>query len=193
MGAMEAKLNISRIFVENLPESGLDLHSEVNCERFEGLVALHQAGEWRFDEPIRCDLHLKPIDALIHVDGRLSTVVEADCSRCLTPFRMPLNTRCRFTYTKPPDLESGDEPLAEQELTPEEAGLIPYKGDEIDLTGALQEEIIMALPMRPLCSEDCKGLCAQCGADLNQGDCGCRKTVVNPMFEVLKGMKIGKK
>ena len=71
---------------------------------------------------------------------------------------------------------------AEIELGAEEIGLILFHGEEIDLRDAVQEDVLMAVPMKTLCRPECKGLCPQCGADLNQGDCGCERKIINPKF-----------
>jgi uncharacterized protein len=79
------------------------------------------------------------------------------------------------------------------ELSAEEGGLIIFAGREIDLKEALQEQVVMSIPMRPLCAETCKGLCSRCGANLNDGDCGCRQNSFNIKFAALKDLKLNQK
>ena len=64
-----------------------------------------------------------------------------------------------------------------------------FQGEEIDFREAVQEQVKLALPMQPLCSETCSGLCPGCGADLNQGDCSCAKGPRDPRFAVLERLK----
>ena len=75
-------------------------------------------------------------------------------------------------------------------MSAEEAGLIPYGGDEIDLLEGLQEQVVLSIPYRTLCRDTCKGLCPKCGTDLNQRDCQCREESRDPRFEALKHLKL---
>jgi uncharacterized protein len=72
-------------------------------------------------------------------------------------------------------------------------GLIPFAGEEIDLREVVQEQVIMAMPLRPLCDEACRGLCQNCGADLNEGSCACPPTDFSIKFSALKSFKAEKK
>ena len=67
---------------------------------------------------------------------------------------------------------------------------VPFQGEEIDLRPAVEEQIVMAIPMKSLCREACRGICLQCGADLNQGDCECRQGPFDNEFAVLKDFKV---
>ncbi|MCK7469944.1 MAG: DUF177 domain-containing protein [Desulfomicrobium escambiense] len=103
--------------------------------------------------------------------GDPDTAVRLSCGRCLAEFIGPLATDFALTYAREAPAEAGRRAEPEtHEVEAEEAGLIYFRGEEIDLTDGIQEQVILALPLRPLCREDCKGLCAACGADLNQGD-----------------------
>jgi len=64
-----------------------------------------------------------------------------------------------------------------------------YKGDRIDLTELIKEQILLYLPMQPLCSTDCKGLCPKCRKSLKDGPCNCEVKEIDPRFEVLKKLK----
>ncbi len=87
--------------------------------------------------------------------------------------------------------ESPDKAEASFELeTLDEEG---YTGKQIDLTPAMREQILLSIPPSPVCREDCKGLCPSCGKDLNDGACGCDRTVVDPRWEALKGLQLEKK
>jgi uncharacterized protein len=67
-----------------------------------------------------------------------------------------------------------------------------YSGDEIDLTHEIEEQVAMDIPFKPLCGEECKGLCPVCGTDLNAADCGCSKEPVNLKFSALKDFKVSR-
>ncbi|HET7038871.1 MAG TPA: DUF177 domain-containing protein [Gemmatimonadales bacterium] len=95
-------------------------------------------------------------------EGRIRTRVRAACRRCLEPTEVTLDQPVRLLFTED---DSADDPGVV---------VIPRNAADLDLTEAVREELILAAPEFPLCREDCKGLCPRCGADLNQGPCGCR-------------------
>jgi len=101
--------------------------------------------------------------------GKLHTEVEVTCSRCLGLFSCPLSLDIEEEYFPTTDVVSGvGLPL------PEEIGcFIIDEHHGLDLTGAICQYVLLAVPMKPLCREDCAGLCPICGHDLNQGPCGC--------------------
>jgi uncharacterized protein len=92
-----------------------------------------------------------------------------------------------FDLRYEPQPESGGE--AERELGDEDFGAAYYSGDEIDLQQLIQERIYLALSMKPLCSEDCKGLCPVCGTNLNRGTCACDTHWEDPRLTALKALK----
>ena len=94
--------------------------------------------------------------------------VVGTCARCLEEYDFPLDRRFSFVLT--PRAAAG---VASGKLSVEELELSTYTGEEVDLTPLVYEETILALPTRPLCAESCQGLCVRCGANLNEGPCGC--------------------
>ena len=80
----------------------------------------------------------------------------------------------------------------EIELKLEDVGLLYFRGEEINLQQGIQEQVVMALPVQPLCGRNCKGLCPQCGSDLNLKDCKCEREVNSNKFAVLKNLKLDK-
>jgi len=96
-------------------------------------------------------------------DGRVRTEVQVPCRRCLTPVTIAVDDAVRLLFT---DAEDTDDPAAV---------IIPTRAAELDLGEAVREALILATPEFPQCREDCRGLCARCGADLNDGACACPK------------------
>jgi len=101
--------------------------------------------------------------------GAVSTVLDLTCSRCLEPYQLPVDSRFDVRYL-PHAQVAGD---AEREVEEDDLSDAYYRDDVIDLGQLMDEQFYLALPMKPLCREDCKGLCASCGADLNAGACQC--------------------
>lgn len=181
------------IRIDDIYDEGLTLDFEEKPETFPTLTEITRAGECQFIAPLKIHLRAIRVQEIVEVEGKIETVVRLSCSRCLKEFEMPLVTPFAVAYTRQlPEVidEFGEEEI---ELSAEESGLILFHGDEIDLRDGIQEEVVMALPLRPLCREDCKGLCPQCGADLNEGDCGCKRAAFNTRFAALKDFKVKKK
>lgn len=130
---------------------------------------------------IRGEVSLLRTQRGILVKGTLRTEVELTCSRCLNLFNYPATLNIEEEYTPTIDVVSGV-PLS----LPEEPG--SFRIDEhhvIDLTEAIRQYTLLAIPMKPLCREDCAGLCPNCGRNLNQGPCGCPEQPVDPRWSEL--------
>ncbi|MCA9969082.1 MAG: DUF177 domain-containing protein [Anaerolineales bacterium] len=128
------------------------------------------------------DLVLTPLQGVIkasrnsegiYVSGTLHTNVPADCVRCLEPFQQPVTIQLDDLFYYPPS------------LAPEGEFVVGDNGF-IDLAPLVRELSFLALPMQPLCREDCQGLCQECGANLNLGDCGCEEEDIDPRLADLK-------
>ena len=112
----------------------------------------------------------------ILVKGTLYTEAEVTCSRCLSLFSCPLTLNIEEEYFPTTDAVSGA-----SLLLPDEPGcFIIDERHVLDLTEAIFQYVLVAVPMKPLCREDCAGLCPHCGHDLNQGPCGCPSQETEP-------------
>ena len=117
--------------------------------------------------------------------GTVKTELELGCSRCLEPFRLPVDATFDIRYL--PASEASHQ--EENEVEEEDLGTSYYRDDQIDLNELLREQFYLALPMKPLHSEDCKGLCPQCGTNLNTGTCACESGWEDPRLAGLKALK----
>ena len=118
------------------------------------------------------------------------------CKRCLKP--VPIEEAVDLTRTYVPEKQA--HPTAERKGEASEGSFDPelvdedtYSGKEIDLLPAVREQILLYIPSSPLCREDCPGLCPSCGKDLNEGECGCDRAVMDPRWAALKGIQLEKK
>ena len=181
------------IHVEQIAAEGLNLRFEEKPENFPVLAEMISRGECEFLSPIKTSLRAVRIADRVEVEGDVRTTVGLSCGRCLKVFETALSSHFALTYT--PRIEE-IETLAEVdeiELRPEEINRIYFQGEQIDLKEAIQEQVIMAFPIRALCSETCRGLCPQCGADLNRGNCGCSRQLTDSKFADLKNFRPRKK
>jgi uncharacterized protein len=105
----------------------------------------------------------------IRLVGRLATRVERYCDRCLEPVERRVDRGFDLLY-RPQGIDGGQE---EQSVPAVEAEIGYYSGEGLLLEDALREQVLLALPMKTVCREDCKGLCPRCGKNLNQEACSC--------------------
>lgn len=128
--------------------------------------------------------------------GDLNAWVELACSRCLVSLRHKISEPLSLTF-----LPGGMAPLEgdtandEAEADDDEANAetddtYGYEGEEIDMQPLLRERLLLAIPYAPLCQAECKGLCSQCGANLNDSECGCDRKVIDPRLAALKNIKV---
>jgi uncharacterized protein len=119
------------------------------------------------------------------VAGHLAGEIELTCSRCLEPFTLPVATDFDLRYV--PRTENVGE--GEKEVEEDDLATAFYSDEQIDLGHLIMEQFQLALPMKPLCDEACKGLCPQCGTNLNTGACDCSQTWEDPRLAALKNIK----
>jgi DUF177 domain-containing protein len=129
-------------------------------------------------EPVAVSGRLQAIgEGRFYWQGKATTVMQGECRRCLTPVSTPLSLEIGALFTQ--DAESADDPDS-YAVAPDET--------EVDVTRAVREELLLAAPRYMECREDCKGLCPQCGKDLNAGPCGCAP-VTEARWQPLKALK----
>lgn len=166
---------------------------EKRTKDFPVLQEISAAGDCIFTDPLDIRIGAKRMGEMVSVEGRVAATLRMTCNRCLVEFETALQPRFVLTYTRrsPEDPEPVDDEAIE--LQAEKIGLISFTGEEIHLLEDVQSEIVMAIPMRPICSENCKGLCPQCGGNRNEVACGCKTRSGDPRLAVLKGLKIDSK
>lgn len=125
--------------------------------------------------------------------GTFKGYLTVACSRCVGPVRINLDEKLLVTFMPPGEMPSEDAEAAAEgegpEVREEDLDVFPFDGERIDLEPLFREQFVLAVPYAPLCREDCKGLCPQCGTDLNSGTCSCEKPI-DPRLAALKGLKL---
>ncbi len=137
-------------------------------------------------EPIGVTFRLDPSGRDFRLDLSLTTEATLTCSRCLAAFPFPISARTRFTFCRTPMTGPG-KPEVELGVDDLESGT--FDGEEIDLSDVIYEQIVLSFPMKPLCREECAGLCPQCGADRNAESCRCSDVHSDPRWDALRGLK----
>ena len=121
----------------------------------------------------------------IRLRGRLSTGLELPCARCLEPVRQEISRDFELLY-RPLGADAGRDELS---VTDAEAEIGYYQGEGLMLEDVLREQVLLALPLKVTCREDCKGFCPQCGKNLNQERCSCSTEVEDPRWAALKEVR----
>ena len=121
----------------------------------------------------------------IRLDGQVTTSLEVPCARCLEPVIEPIDRKFDLLY-RPLGVDAGREELS---VTGAEAEIGYYQGEGLMLEDALREQVLLALPLKVICREDCKGLCPHCGKNLNVEQCSCAEPAENPQWTALKDLR----
>lgn len=150
---MSSKLNV----VGALKAPGQEFPFEADC----CLEEMQVLGDPVRFEQISARGVLLSSEEKISVHGEVTAEVVSQCARCLKEVRAPIQAGVDAVYGLQPDPEDPDQYV--------------YEASQVDLTDAIKDALVLALPLRFLCREDCKGLCPKCGADLNEGPCTCQE------------------
>ncbi len=121
----------------------------------------------------------------IRLTGELQTTVESDCARCLEPAVQKVVRKFDLLY-RPLGSDAGRPELS---VTAVEAEIGYYEGEALLLEDALREQILLDLPLRTICRENCKGLCPHCGTNLNDRQCSCAEPMEDSRWSALKDIR----
>ena len=172
------ELEISPLeFDETLQPGAIDLGDDIRqpgplvARGRAELVTEHQSGA-------------KPVLDIRLVAG-LTGSIEVGCARCLEPVRYELEREFDLLY-RPQGIDGGREELS---ITDAEAEIGYYSGNGILLEDVLREQVLLSVPLKALCQEECRGLCPQCGKNLNQETCSCVPQAADPRWRALQGLK----
>jgi len=121
----------------------------------------------------------------IRVNGKLRTRLELPCARCLESVNYDVNRNFDLLY-RPQESDAGREELS---VTAAEAEVSYYQGDGLLLDDVVREQVLLAVPLKVTCREDCKGLCPHCGKNLNVEECSCAEPVEDPRWTALKDIR----
>ena len=120
----------------------------------------------------------------VFVNGHIDTRLRVECDRCLQPVELPVNADFALEYISGADYESTET----AELTEAELSVSVFDGEAIDVDEIVKEQILLTVPTRMLCREDCKGICPECGTDRNTAECNCVTKDIDPRWAALKNL-----
>jgi len=176
-----------KVRTEHIKETVREYSFNEPYESFPMLAEMVAAGECHFTGPVAVDISAGRETDHYRIDGVVRVPVQLECSRCLCSFDKPVLSR--FTILFSQNAGAGQD---EDEVELEERDLISasYSGDEIDLAPEIAEQVALGIPLKPLCSELCEGLCTVCGIDLNSGSCTCAAESKQSKFAALKDFTV---
>lgn len=138
--------------------------------------------EISFEAPVEYVLTIRKMGDTLHISGPVHSVLRLTCDRCLETFTLPVDAQMNVELAP-----KGDAPkAAEMELKGEDMNLEYYEGDELELDPYIFEEVMLAVPIKSLCKETCRGICPTCGKNRNAGECTCKGAEGTALGEKLK-------
>lgn len=163
------------IDIDRLPDEGLNIRKDF--EFFNSELIEEDAV---FIEPVEADVSLKRLGEELLIKGRINTRVSFICCRCLSPYEYQVDSHFDLVYL-PEELEEVKDQLEDEDLNK-----LFYYHRKIDLKDVVLEQLNLTFPVRPLCSEDCQGICPVCGKIIDEGHCSCAVDRSDPRLEKLK-------
>lgn len=173
-----------KINVTNIPEEGLKVQFSKD-ENWSRQVFAEKENPGLPLGSIDGSVTLKRIRETLYLEGNIRTEAETDCSRCLEAARLPISATFKYVLS-PIQVEHQEE----QELGAEDLDFVSYQDDLVDLDPLIIEQILLQIPMKVLCREDCRGLCPHCGINLNKDHCQCHDERIDSRLAILKKMKV---
>lgn len=141
-----------------------------------------------FSQPIQVRLDLSRTGRILLVKSRVEARVRCTCARCLDSFALSLSSEIQMSLKPRPDPRLA--PSEEVELRREDLETDYYEGEEVDVSPLIQDQVLLTLPPKVVCREDCRGLCQRCGKNLNRETCQCTGAEVDPRFSPLKHFRV---
>jgi len=135
-------------------------------------------------QDISLELQISKINRGFRFLGSLRGLINIQCARCLEFYPYPISTPFELVYLPLAEAKEGEIELKDRDMN---VSFLPE--EKVDLRELVREQILLLLPMKPLCSEDCRGLCPRCGVNLNLKQCKCNSKRIDPRLEPLKKIK----
>ena len=161
-----------KIELKNFPDDGVEINETTG-------IRLEHGNE----VPVELSLKVDMLAGEVLVRGEMTAALDLVFGRCLKGFMRKECISFYLTYHSEEALEGVAE---NQEVAPDEMDTGFITGEELDLGEVIKEQLLLNIPMKPLCRDDCKGICSKCGADLNESPCGCKTDGVDPRLQVLE-------
>jgi len=130
------------------------------------------------DRPVDISVTISLVGSGVYLTGEAKGEIKLRCGRCLAEYPHRLDAELNISFVVKEDGNADED-------------VYTYDGETVDLYQPVRDQLLLLMPIKPLCTEECKGLCPKCGQDLNEKDCGCRRVDVDDRFSVLAKLKKG--
>ena len=147
-----------------------------------GTITAEASEEYKVVADVALMLRVRKDGENYRVTGRFRTRVQLSCCRCLDPFEVHRDIGVDLRYFP----QSANRGEAEAEISDEDLSTAFYRDEQIDLADMVREQLQLAVPMKPLCRDECCGLCPTCGTNLNIERCACDTYWRDPRLAALK-------
>ena len=166
------------VYLEDILPEGIEVELEVDPDDpvLEGLDIMG---------PVKGSFQINKTGHQVLVRGKVNGEVQLTCARCLEGFKASIDEEVDIELRPALDL---DREAQERELGSDDLDVEFFRGDALDVSHLAVEQISLAIPMKPLCREDCGGICPDCGADRAMGACGCEPET-DPRWSALQDLK----
>jgi len=167
--------------VRDIEAAAKELHFEEPTQELASLLS-GPVADFRLPPTLTVEVTYYRAGSDLFFQGRVEGELIGRCSRCLEEYRFSLAAPFSFVFASRHERD--------RDLEEDDGDLCYYEGDEVDVSPLLREQILIALPMRPICRDNCAGLCPQCGVNRNTGGCDCREEHGDPRLAVLRTLKL---
>jgi uncharacterized protein len=182
--------------VDALEEANQPFEAELPREFLDGVLRADPPTEFHAAGAAHIVGRATKMGRKVLAQAKAAVPLKGQCKRCLKPVLLDEQVEFLRTWVPMDQAHKGEHhhrgEEAEASFDPGTLDEETYEGKEIDLSPAVREQILLSVPASPLCGEECKGLCPSCGKDLNEGECGCDRTAVDPRWAALKGIQLKK-
>jgi uncharacterized protein len=183
--------------LRQLARSGGEDHLDRTFQPDQFDPSVVQDEEYHVVAPVHLVLDVRRDREAYRVTGRVETRLRLECGRCLEPFEIPVVSAFELRYvpatpvpaSRPDQRHPARGEDTELEVAEDDLTTAFYKDDTLDLGELMHEQFVLALPMKPLCSETCKGLCPECGTNLNNATCDCKPAWTDPRLTALHALR----
>ena len=174
-----------RVRVDEIPDAGRTIRLHWDEERLKQYLPPEDPFELKLPRPLNVVLELNRRTDHLRVTGTVEGSLEVACHRCLKAFMYPINEQVEIFLIEKEEVPREDE----TELETEDMNYEFFDGEIIEVDQLVAEQVFLALPVKVLCSEDCKGLCPGCGANLNDEACRCKRDSKGSAFSKLEKLR----
>ncbi len=181
-----------KVSLLNIPDEGMHIRADVLNKASENIwfaKVLKEAFEKDYQEGQSADIEMDVVKTCdnVCITGITHVNLNPTCDLCVERFLQPLSIPFKINLV-PATSSQRDEEQEQDEIGDEGEHYAFYRGGEVDLNDLIREMLVLEIPFRYLCSEDCKGLCVKCGHNLNEGLCPCPSEHVSSQFGGLKDL-----